>query len=462
MRVWDARDPRRARSPIEFSLSEHAKSVSYDRSSDDRFVLRRSKERYTVWDLSDPAPEPAICWTVDDPNDSYREVQFSRGGQRLVARSFRRVVLFDLEQTGELTPAAATPAIDSNWIEEAVLSGDGETLYCGHRDGRISVWDVRSGLEAALRGIHAGHEGEILTLCLDPNEHWLASAAKDGTVRLWDARAEFGDASGPVLPFPKKFDMLRFCDVLRFAGRSRWLLTPGGLVWDLEAERPADTQRAIGGGDADVLDIDPSDRWVVMVSDRDGALAYDLERSDPWSEPRRLALDGSQCAAWTFDPRGRRFAVGLGSGYIHVWDLLVEDAAAAKTVIDSHRRAVQSLAFSPDGRRLVSASWDTTVRIWNVEAEEPATTEVVLHTGPAGIGHVQLSRDGRWLMTGGDEGEVLFWHDRVEELLQIARDIVGRNLAPEEWSRFFGATPYRRTFPELPQGQVDRALLLGR
>src|SRR5262249_48815841 len=63
-------------------------------------------------------------------------------------------------------------------------SQDGRLLAIGHSDGRVFVWDVVRG---RLASILQGHTNRVVLCQFAPASALLATAAWDGTVRLWDA-----------------------------------------------------------------------------------------------------------------------------------------------------------------------------------------------------------------------------------------------------------------------------------
>ena len=67
------------------------------------------------------------------------------------------------------------------------LSRDGKTLYSCSQDQTIIAWDVASG---EVRYQLSGHQGYIVSLCLNEDESLLASGAFNNTVRVWDLKTQ--------------------------------------------------------------------------------------------------------------------------------------------------------------------------------------------------------------------------------------------------------------------------------
>jgi len=109
---------------------------------------------------------------------------------------------------------------------------------------------------------------------------------------------------------------------------------------------------------------------------------------------------------------------------------------------------IRALAFAPDGR-LVTSSRDGTARLWDLE--HPTDQPLVLPAHQGAIRSLAFTKDGR-LVTGGDDGSAKVWHIELNNLIKKAEQIAGRNLTYLEWQQFFGQQPYRRTFPDLPDG----------
>ena len=63
----------------------------------------------------------------------------------------------------------------------------GDRLASAGRDGIVRLWDIASGKDVARM---EGHQGDVLAVAWSPDGTRLASSGHDGTVRLWDADRE--------------------------------------------------------------------------------------------------------------------------------------------------------------------------------------------------------------------------------------------------------------------------------
>jgi WD40 repeat protein len=137
---------------------------------------------------------------------------------------------------------------------------------------------------------------------------------------------------------------------------------------------------------------------------------------------------------------------------VRVWDLAAADPNASPRLLKGHKGPVFQVAFAPDGKRLASASSDGTVRVWDLAAADRNASPRVLRGHTSQVRHVAFAPDGRSLASAHSDGAVRVWAVELEELIKQAERKAERNLTWEEWQEFFPGEPYRRTFPELPDG----------
>jgi len=282
------------------------------------------------------------------------------------------------------------------------------TCFHRARDGEGMLWLARAlelgptdrdrGIRASLSAWHrrdrmlertianAGAAGPIR---FSPDGKRLATAADDGTVRIWDvARAT---PLGPPLPHP------RAVRAMEFTPDGRLLVTgcEGGVVrrWD-------------GLSGSPVAESPPFEAAVVLLHfGADGSCLAALDR-----DARSWLRDADTGAAVADDPRpllrasrallaaaGGTLAAADGDGEVWTWDLSARRRGDRPL---PHPDALTAMAVHPAGDRVLTCGRDGLVRIWDaagatILAERPHHDEVAwAGFAPDGDAFVLVSTPG--------------------------------------------------------------------
>jgi WD40 repeat protein len=156
-----------------------------------------------------------------------------------------------------------------------------------------------------------------------------------------------------------------------------------------------------------------------------GTTVYDVDSGRVVTQVEHLPADH---AAVRFSPDDRRLLTTGRDETARIWD--AKDGAL-ELVLDARAGAVFDARWLPDGTRVVTSHGDGAARVWDATSGTLLTAVGHHSTWP----YIDVSPDGRRLVTSAD-GVARVWTLDPDELLELARARVSRNLSEAECDRY--------------------------
>jgi WD40 repeat protein len=176
VRLWDVESGRAVD-----VLKEHTEAVyGVAFSPDDKWLASGSADRSVkIWDIE----SGKRLYTLTDATDAISTVAFHPKERRVTASGADRMI-----RTWELTAQAGRPVGSIPAHEEGVLqiayAPDGRTLASAAMDGSVKMWDMTRGAE--MRLLEAGDDW-VQSLAWSPDGQRLAVGHHDGSITVYDA-----------------------------------------------------------------------------------------------------------------------------------------------------------------------------------------------------------------------------------------------------------------------------------
>lgn len=218
-------------------------------------------------------------------------------------------------------------------------------------DGRIALWPARPGAQPAR--VLEGHTEPVAALALSPDGRRLASAAWDGTARVWDLaggaarvlEGHRGNVNGVVFRPDGTVATAGFDGTIRL-----WPDQGPGLVL-AEFGFPLNALAALPDG---TLAAGNVQGLVYLVS--------------PAGAVREIQAGARPIVALAAAPDGGVLAAASLGGNVTLWDVA---ALRLRHTLEGPGLPVWSAVFAPDGRSLWTGGTDRRVRRWDAATGRP-------------------------------------------------------------------------------------------
>merc|ERR1712199_128615 len=208
-----------------------------------------------------------------------------------------------------------------HFVQDVVISSDGQLALSGSWDGTLRLWDLNTGLTTRR---FVGHEKDVLSVAFSADNRQIVSGSRDKTIKLWNTLGEC------------KYTILSDGE-----GHSEWVSC---VSFSPSASHPL----IVSGG---------WDKLVKVWNLSNCKLRTNLIGHTGYINAVTVSPDGSLCAS------------GGKDGVAMLWDLNEGKRLYSLPCED----IIHALVFSPN-RYWLCAATSSAVKVWDLETKELVET----------------------------------------------------------------------------------------
>jgi WD40 repeat protein/serine/threonine protein kinase len=420
--IWDGRT-----GDLRFSLFHDGPVGAVDWSPDGgRLVTGSSDGRATVWEVTEAGGKRLFSLSARDTSTGVHGVAFSPDGNRVLTgdAAITAAKVWDVSHTGD-AEWTNVPG-DPGWVTMVAFSPSGRELVASGEGGAVAVWDPETGENIKTLQAHRSSPEPTFVVDLDvsPDGALIATMGQPNHPSVWDRTTGQEVFTFQLGGIAENLDWSPDGRLLAIASISE----ERAFILDRSGQEVADLPDTVG-----VLDVQfsPDGRLLATASEPTGRPNPPSEQVKIWDWESGQTLTEIPVAAqgMAFDPSGRRIAIADGS-LAGIWDV---DSGRKLRTFAGHEGGLWDVAFSPDGSRLATAGADNTVRLWDVDT---GVQRLVLRGHKLIVDRLAFSPDGSKLASGAMDGTARVWALDLDDLIQIARRELTRELTEAECRQY--------------------------
>ncbi len=254
-------------------------------------------------------------------------------------------------------------------VTATAFSPDGKYLACAAKDNVVRLFNAQTGLEIAS---FSGHSNWIASLAFAPDGRQIVSASWDKTLKVWDLY--LGRESMTLSGHDRRVN-----DAC-FSNDGKWILSAS---WDCS---------------------------MILWNTSDGSIK------------RSYKGHSKPVNSCSFSPDNTKVISGSWDGTIKIFDM---ETGTCESTLKAHNKSVTSVAYSPTGKQVVSGSLDKSLIIWDPAAAKPITV-LPSHTKP--INSVGFSNDGQHVISASDDCTLRVWSSNLGKEKNVIKVKAGHML----------------------------------
>lgn len=381
----------------------------------------------------------AAYWTQQDPSGATYHLCFSPDDKTLVRVGQLNVKLYATPQKDSPfqvgSPRVTIASTPGNPPRCAIYSKDGKSLFTGHYEGNITIWEPESAQKVGE--FKNAHNSPVNQLVFAPDGSRLATCSGDFTVRMFDFDVvlQSRDFEGHTEPVWTAFfshdgtklisssadktvrvwardggnavhtikDHTAPVTVAQFSPDGKLIASAGGdkvvRIFDADAKplRKCEGHQ----GTITFLDFSSDSKKIVSCGVDQTIFVWDAETAKPLA---KITDNPSIVSGVAFSPNNQQVAVANVDQTIRLYD-----ANNGKMLHswNAHGIAVNGVTFSPNGQYLASCGADMSVIVWPLNAPGQNPIRLTGHTGPVSM--VAFRNDNVHLVSCSADQTVKLW-----------------------------------------------------